>query len=101
MTDLYGKMNESNTDVTLPTGANASETDAFWLMSRYEANTYFANDAARQWKNGDSGEWYWLRSPDSAYSHNVHDVYRDGYIYECRPVNNTYGARAAFKLQLA
>ena len=97
ITDLYGKMSSSSTDVSLPTGANASETDAFWLMSRNEANTYFANNAARKWM-GDSGKWYWLRSPDSGISNIAYRVYDDVYVGN---VDITYGARAAFKLQLA
>ena len=100
ITDLYGKMSDSNKDVTLPTGANASETDAFWLMSRYEANTYFADDDARKWMNGDSVKYYWLRSPHSEFSNAAYRVFSDGTV---RPnaVGYTHAARAAFKLAFA
>lgn len=101
ITDLYGKMSSSSTDVSLPTGANASETDVFWLMSRNEANTYFANDAARKWMEGDYGEWYWLRSPSSEVSYNAYYVRHDGHINYDTGGIPFYSARAAFKLQLA
>ena len=103
MTDLYGKMNLSSTDVSLPTGADASDTDTFWLMSVYEASTYFADNDARKWMNGDSGKWYWLRSPciDSSRFAGVAG-FRGVVGYGCDDlVYQGGGARAAFKLQLA
>lgn len=102
MTDLYGKMSDSSTgtDVTLPTGANASDTDSFWLMSVYEANTYFADDDARKWMNGNSGVVYWLRSPNSSDSRRAYDVDNDGYVYRYS-VYGSGSARAAFKLAFA
>ena len=101
MTDLYGKMSSRSTDVSLPTGANASDTDTFWLMSRYEASTYFAGNNTRKWMNGDSGEYYWLRSPWSNDSNSAAYVGYGGYLNSANLVHNVDGARAAFKLQLA
>ena len=100
MTDLYGKMSDSNTDVTLPTGATPSATDTFWLMSYYETNTYFADDAARVWKNEYEEAWllYGLRSPESKL--NAYRVNAAGGIIS-HGVNATIIARAAFKLAFA
>ena len=99
ITDLYGKMIPINTDATLPTGADASDTDTFWLMSYYEVFTYFADDTARKWMNRGSGESYWLRSPGHAYYTDVCIVLADGYLVN--RVYYSYGARAAFKLAFA
>ena len=101
MTDLYGKMSSSSADVTLPTGANASDTDSFWLMSRYEAITYFAGNNTRKWMNGNSGEYYWLRSPWSNDSNSAAYVGYGGYLNNGNLVHNVDGARAAFKLAFA
>ena len=94
-------MSSSSTDVSLPTGSNASETDAFWLMSVYEANTYFAENDARKWMNGDYGEFYWLRSPVSDNSDLAYRVHDYGGIYSNKFLHDGYGARVAFMLELA
>ena len=101
MTDLYSAIKSDGTQLALPTNAKGTDVDKFWLMSRMEAYTYFADNDARKWMNGDSGVEYWLRSPDSGSSSGVYSVGGGGTVINVYGANYYLGARAAFKLQLA
>ena len=110
MADLY-KLNSvtwnskdrkyDTSDQSAPTGADMAQVDTFWLMSFTEAQTYFADISARQWKNGDSGKGYWLRSSVPSASRSVWRVGDPGGIGNDYLIGNYGGVRAAFKLQLA
>ena len=84
-----------------PTGADMSTVDKFWLMSTFEAHTYFTDNTARRWMNGDSSDSYWLRSPDINKSNRTNLVSGRGAIGNLFTVNSALGARAAFKLAFA
>jgi len=101
ITDLYSEIKNDGTQLALPANAKGSDADKFWLMSKNEVQTYFADNDARKLTNGNLGVAYWLRSPDSAGSDIVTVV--DSTDGECKwnlPCD-AISARAAFKLKLA
>lgn len=95
----------NTSDQKLPTSANKYETDKFWIMSVYEAQTYFSDNASRKYQN--SGKPYWLRSPWESATGQDKD-YLSCIIDGDGNFNNTdlryngkWCARPAFKLQFA
>ena len=78
--------------------------DNVFLLSREEAEKYFANDVARRCKptsyakangagvNKDGCCWWWLRSPNPDYSCYVRDVDSGGEVSYGDCVSNTYGS---------
>ena len=81
---------------------NSSGSDTVFLLSATDANntSYFADNAARVCKLGQSKCYWWLRSPgnDDGYAAIVDD---DGYVFgDGLSVLNGYGVRPAFWLKL-
>ena len=75
--------------------------DKLWLLSYYEASKITmtqgtaADSGARSW-----GYTYWLRSPSSSYTYNVHCVGASGSIGSTYNAYNAYCARPAFKISI-
>ena len=96
ITDLYSSIKDDGSQLALPTKANGNDVDKFWLMSVDEVQTYFADDSARKWKNGNSSQYYWLRSPNSDSSDCACGVTYGDFSN----VSYSDGVRAAFMLEL-
>ena len=90
--DMYKKMSDSSTDLTLPTaveGISGTDTDAFWLLSKDEMNMLIGSNTNSignilSPKTDDmtsytisAGEW-WIRTPLPSYSHYVKIVIEIG-----------------------
>ena len=98
MYDLYGDIDVFGNRLYLPTNAMGNVVDRFWLLSNNEVNTYFADDGARKWTNGNLFVNYWLRTPHTNESHRVWLITenRGGGVI----VDNANGVRPAFQLKL-
>ena len=90
-------------DQTIPDGVDGNTVDKFWLMSVYEAKTFFASDAERKWANGNIELIYMLRSAISNYDAQGYacTVKVDGAISGLSVDTKGASARPAFMLNLA
>jgi len=115
ITDLYKGINSDGTQLSLPTGANANETDTFWLLSRDELNSLLSkiawgdysfytlqnlidNEISTYAADPIMESSYWLRSPSSDNSYSNYYVDFTGRVGTAGGAN---GVRAAFMLKLA
>ena len=71
----------------------SNQSDKFWLMSDYEAMTFFETDETRSW-----GVSYWLRSPYINDSGDVHMVQIAGSISTLGLVRYDHTVRPCFKI---
>jgi len=101
ISDLYSAIKLFGEERALPKNANANDQDKFWLMSVDEIYNYFSDAAARKWLNGNSGTYYWLRSPDSDSFDDAYRILNDGGISNQGGILGYVAARPAFKLALA
>ena len=82
-----------------------TDEDAFWLLSYYEVyqltgnSTSTNSDSGRVWPTG-SANYYWLRSPDSSFSHYAFVVYTSGSLISNYVGTDSRAARAAFKFSI-
>ena len=108
--ELYQDNTNSTTNpsVTFPdlSGADAgyqyqeTDEDAFWLLSYYEVyNLVGSSNSDRVWPTG-SANYYWLRSPDSSFSHYAFVVYTSGSLISNYVGTDSRAARAAFKFSI-
>ena len=102
LTDLYsaitsngGSIDRTNTSYSLSlTGEYdiSNQSDKFWLLSRQEVSTFFADDASRIWG---TGSYYWIRTPNLSNA-----LYTQGVSKTGTQTNNaafiSHGTRAAF-----
>ena len=78
----------------------AVEGDKFWLLSRSQAETFFADDASRRYydANGQNPGAWWLRSPNPDYSNQAYSIRYYGTVYWYSGVGEYNAVRAAFQL---
>ena len=88
-----GKYTSAGTGIPFA-GTTLSDATLF-LLSAWEAETYFSSDADRQ------PGWWWLRSPYFYNTEYVGDVLKEGYLnYFGALADSLFGARPAFQLNL-